>query len=583
MIRPRLARWHYGWSLAATTALLMASGSLAQEAQPPVPVVEEGTVLPGAVVPPAGEAVAPGGPAPAPAAPPAPAPAGQAASGQAGGGQAAPKPEEPQSVWSKVPPARPTPRAGVFPMPPQGPGYYSLLDVLDGTYREKRPVQPYSPLSIMQGPFFDADFRYLDKPDNEQFHWTDSLKRIHLGDSLMFTTGGEFRTRYHNERNSRLTGRDNTYDLIRARAWGDLWYEDKIRLYAEFLWADSLGYELPPIPPDIDRGDLQDLFIDVKMAEIKDRPLYLRIGRQELLYGSQRLISPPDWINVRRSFQGIKGFWSGPKTDIDIFWVQPVIPNAERFDSVDNDQNFVGLWVTRRPIKGQVVDLYYLNLDQARHVASGQGGVLGAFNVSTVGARYHGDKNNFLWDFEGMYQFGTWSNQGISAGAFSTFGGYHFKDYPLNPVIWIGYDYASGDRNPGRTDMRGTFNQLFPFGHYYLGWLDLVGRQNIHDFNGQLAIWPAKWITLFTQYHHFRLDSARDALYSATGAVLRRDPTGRAGRSVGNEIDFVANIHLTQNQDLFIGYSKLFAGDFIKNTGNPKSPEMFYLQYSFRW
>ena len=54
----------------------------------------------------------------------------------------------------------------------------------------------------------------------------------------------------------------------------------------------------------------------------------------------------------------------------------------------------------------------------------------------------------------------------------------------MNPQFWLRYDFASGDNNLTDGD-RTTFNQLFPFGNYYLGWIDRVGRQNIHDFNAQ--------------------------------------------------------------------------------------------------
>ena len=88
--------------------------------------------------------------------------------------------------------------------------------------------------------------------------------------------------------------------------------------------------------------------------------------------------------------------------------------------------------------------------------------------------------------------------------------------------------FASGDHNPGR-DHFGTFNQLFPNAHAWFGWTDLVGRQNITDISLYNYVFPTKWILLGTQYHILRLDSARDALYNGAGAVVRSDPTGRAG------------------------------------------------------
>jgi hypothetical protein len=111
----------------------------------------------------------------------------------------------------------------------------------------------------------------------------------------------------------------------------------------------------------------------------------------------------------------------------------------------------------------------------------------------------------------------------------------------------------------------------------------VVGRQNIEGINAHFVFYPAKWITSFVQYHVFRLADARDALYNFAGARLRRDPTGRAGTNVGQEIDFVTNFHLTNHQDIYFNFSHLFAGGFIKQTGNPRSPEYIYVQYSYRW
>ena len=43
------------------------------------------------------------------------------------------------------------------------------------------------------------------------------------------------------------------------------------------------------------------------------------------------------------------------------------------------------------------------------------------------------------------------------------------------------------------------------------------------------------------------------------------------------------NFHLTKHSDVYVNYSHLYAGDFIKRTGSPRSPDYLYLQYSFRW
>jgi hypothetical protein len=438
----------------------------------------------------------------------------------------------------------------------------------------------------MPGTFFDnADFRYLDDPKNTETDFFDPLKRVRIGDDWLFSTGGMTWNRYMNEYNSRLTERDNVYNLTRVRAYGDLWYRDQFRLYAEFIGAYSNFQDLPSTPLDVNRADFLNLFLDLKVAEVGGKPAYVRVGRQELLFGSQRLLSTLDWANTRRTYQGVRGFRQGEKVDVDLFWVKPVIPNPGQLDSVDDEQNLAGVWTTTKLSKSQALDLYYLYLDNGNRVTQ-QGIERAPFVLNTIGGRYVGDADGrFLWDVEGGVQLGSRGPENVVAG-FATAGlGYHAKDVPLRPTFWTYYDYASGDDNPNQGTFH-TFNQLFPFGHYYLGWADLVGRQNIHDVNLHLFLYPTKWMTVWFQYHRFWLAAPRDALYNAAGVAYRRDPTGQAGTDVGREFDVVLNFHLSKHADILTGYSQLFGGDFLRRTAGPNAAvdaSVFFVQLSYRW
>ncbi len=488
------------------------------------------------------------------------------------------------SSWrSRVPPVTVFPFPGLATFPPTGKGYYSLRDWLEGNERQAPPKYPYPRVSIIPASFFDANFKYLDNPENTEHDVFDVLKRIPVGDDFMFTTGGEVRMRYANETDSRLTGRDNNYTLQRTRLYGDLWWQDRVRIFAEFIYADSFDQDLNPLLIDINRSDFLNLFTDIKLMEWENNPLYLRLGRQELLYGSQRLISTLDWANVRRTFQGAKLYYRSEKTDVDAFCVQPVPANRNHFDSVDNNQIFSGAWLTHRPRQGEVVDFYFLNLDQRTPIIRGRDGLLGPYNLSTVGSRWLGKIDNFRWEVEGALQFGPVADMQAFSQMATIGAGYDWADLPMAPQFWLYYDYASGTQDPGGPSNYSTFNQLFPFGHYYFGFIDVVGRQNINDLNGQFVFYPTKWITALAQFHIFTLDSAKDALYNAAGAPIRRDPTGRAGDDVGQELDLLLNFHVSQHADIFMSYSHLYAGQFIKLTGSPRSPDYFYLQFSYRW
>lgn len=543
----------------------LATGGLAF-AQTPAPIVE---YVPAADTKPA-EPVAP------PAATPALAPAAPCDTSATACGP----------DWSKIPRVRPFPRIGNFPVPPTGPGYYSLLDQFRSEPLQGPPKYPYPRFGLIQPSFFDVDnFAYLDDPNNTEHDLFDPLKRIRLGDNWLFTTGGDVRARYQTEYNSRLTQRNNEYLLTRTRVYGDLWFRDDFRLYAEGIFAQSNWENLPPLPSDENYADFLNLFVDLKLLTLGDSPVYARVGRQELLFGSQRLVSPLDWANTRRTFQGARVFRTSEKTDVDLFWVQPVIPTRDRLDSVDNNQNFAGAWVTHRPDKNHTIDAYYLMLDNTNRVV--QRGLTRAPSTRhTFGGRLVGQgvpaDENFLYDFEGAMQLGTQDRQDVVAGMGTAGLGYNLKGRPWNPTLWLYYDYASG----GRGDTVHTFDQLYPFGHYYLGWIDVVGRQNIQDVNVHLYLYPTKWLTLWVQGHSFYLANRRDALYSAAGTVIRYDPSGQAGSNVGQELDLVLNFHLSKHSDVLVGYSHLWGGEFLQNTRGPNASSdvgQFFIQTSYRW
>jgi Alginate export len=164
--------------------------------------------------------------------------------------------------------------------------------------------------------------------------------------------------------------------------------------------------------------------------------------------------------------------------------------------------------------------------------------------------------------------------------------GRRFAEWALTPELWFYFDYASGNSHPG-SNSYSTFNQLFPLGHKYFGYMDIVGRQNILDPNVNLKFTLSKRANLSFWFHDFHLASARDALYNGAGTPIRSDPTGRAGRYVGNELDIVLNIFVNPNTDWQIGFCEFWAGPFVRETAKDpaqtQNANFFYTQFTFRF
>ena len=88
-------------------------------------------------------------------------------------------------------------------------------------------------------------------------------------------------------------------------------------------------------------------------------------------------------------------------------------------------------------------------------------------------------------------------------------------------------------------------------------------------------------------YHVLELANAKDALYSPSGGVVRQDATGKAGTDIGTALSSTLQFHIDKHQIFFVGYSHLFAGDYIRKTA--ATPEAardlsaLWIQYILKW
>ena len=115
------------------------------------------------------------------------------------------------------------------------------------------------------------------------------------------------------------------------------------------------------------------------------------------------------------------------------------------------------------------------------------------------------------------------------------------------------------------------------------GRMNLFSWMNIHDFQLSCGVKPTKKTKASLDWHLFYLDEAKDSWYYCNGRGQRRDPTGRAGSSVGQEIDLVVSYKYSDHLKFETGYGHFFPGRFLNDTG--KSPDadwvFFQILYSF--
>lgn len=452
---------------------------------------------------------------------------------------------------------------------------------------------------------FDNDFSYLSRPHGG-YVWGEQLKQLQatwpfctVDTHGTVSTGGELRYRFIDEQNRLRPGGpgDSDYQQWRWRHYVEVRYDSWARLYIEGIDASTFDAELPLTGVDVNRWDLQNAFLDISFGE--EQPWTLRTGRQELQYGAQRLISPLDWANTRRNFEGFKLFTRSSEWDWDLWVVQPVntatlgagqlFDNDRAFDQRSRDYWFAGSYFTYKQIAGHTFDLFFLYVGQHQPLNGLPYGDRYTLGLRWLGKLPENDRGE-QWqaELEGGYQFGNDRSSlydpaspraSVQAGYVVAGVGHSWNRWFAKPSLWIYYDYATGDQDP-YDSQNNTFFQHYGLVHAYLGLIDNLARQNLQDLNVKLQLQPYDPLKLQVLYHWYQLARERDVLYNVAGSPV--GTTGR-GRDVGCELDLVATFQVNANWSLETGYFWMWYGDYLAAVAPRLSAQMVYFMSTLRY
>jgi len=449
----------------------------------------------------------------------------------------------------------------------------------------KKPEKPTCPPKAYGNCRFEENWRpclCLDPCD--LCDWADRVKAVPFtrGAGLWGGVGGQVRARYEVWRNQAFgappSDADDEWLLLRVRAHGDVHLGDCARVFVEGNWAYQWTRELGPRPIDVNHGDLLNAFGEVTGKGVVDWGA--RVGRQELLLGKQRLISPLDWANTRRTFDGARAWAKRGPHQVDAFYVTPVTfePGPLDDEFFEDSTVFWGLYYRNTALNCVSWDAYLLGLE--RDVAPWSG-VTEDESRLTVGARadWRIPRTRVDVEAEGGWQFGSWGDGDVSASFLVLEVGWKPCWGRWEPRLAAGLDWASGDDDDADADV-GTFHQLFPLGHAYLGHADLVGRQNVVAARVEATVKPTKKLTARAWMHWFWRADENDALYNAAGGV-QRAPGGSDELYVGSEFDLWVQYQIARHWSAIFGWAHFFAGDFLSDTGADDDVDFLYLE--FQW
>jgi len=278
----------------------------------------------------------------------------------------------------------------------------------------------------------------------------------------------------------RTDGTGNSYAFAeqRTRLHVDAAFSDAVRAFIEFdsieVWGEDFASNyltgIDARTPTDDDVEVYQAYIEA--SDLGGLPLRVRVGRQELVFGSGWLVGTnPDADPFSGlSFDAIRLTHEGEDYAVDL-WASKLIDRSPLEE--DGDTDFCGLYGTYAGIEGIELDLYYLFLRDAQEFHDTQSSWLTEWvedildlddysptELHTLGARCAGERGAFDWDIEAAYQWGeadavgaqflleelAYADDGASWDNWAGHGevGYTFRG-AYAPRVYIGAQYYGGE------------------------------------------------------------------------------------------------------------------------------------------
>lgn len=415
------------------------------------------------------------------------------------------------------------------------------------------------------------------------------------GAQTPLTFSGELRLRAEVRDNAdfntdRLDGTAVVFQRLRLGLGRE--FERGLHLFAQLqdsrLWGEE-GSSLNALS----NVDLQQAYLQIdKPAGL---PFDVRLGRQQLAFGKERLVGKYDWHNVGRAFDAMNVQFGNKRQRLNL-WLAHVREHTAPI--VARNQEFAGAYFTTQRLLPLALEAYWLLLLDARNFESianpatpgRQDEPAETLTLHTLGLRLSTTNASRLqFDGEAAYQVGARGFQDIRAYAFALEAGYTFNA-KWRPTLRAGYVLGSGDEQVDDAQNE-TFANLFPSAHGFLGAMDYASWSNIAAPYFGLYFSPREQLSFGANYYALALQNEHDAWYRAGGFNIGtpqefyRKAVPGAGKRLGHEIDAHVDYVYRERLDLKLGLSKFFAGEFIEKTGGLRADDSVwgYLQVAMKF
>ncbi len=344
----------------------------------------------------------------------------------------------------------------------------------------------------------------------------------------------------------------NNFDFNNAAVDSKNWaFDSRFYLKAKRDFGNGLSVYLQPQAvliknntpangtQNLSQADLLQAYVQYDVSNFG----MLRLGRQQLVYGDQRLLGHLGWKDVARTFDGIKGMYHHDAIKLDVFAVHPsdianMTPSTASPQGSSlitwEDRTLIGAYGTYHINPKSGVDAYLINWKHGQQAAIGKGR-----NLNTYGVRLFGKQSGFDATAEAVFQSGNWkTGTSQKASAYAIKAGYTLPTWKTR--FGIEYDFSPGDATPGVGSHK---DFVFPFhtNHAHYGEMDFFSWANMKDIRLSVKTIPTTGLVLIGNVHVLSLDKATGNWLNVvgTGNVYAGSPTYTQTKA-GTEIDLKA-------------------------------------------
>ncbi|SDH40982.1 Alginate export [Dyadobacter soli] len=436
----------------------------------------------------------------------------------------------------------------------------------------------YAPFKMLR---YDEDYAFLKTDTSRNFYRKLKFTPLSKNGETYVSFGGDVRFQYYHVVNDEWGEQpDKNYGYVFSRYLGhaDFHAGPHFRLFGE-LQSGMANAKASTSPADENPLDLHQAFFDVNLFRGKSRNVVFRVGRQELLYGSQRLISVREGPNNRHSFDGAKVMFSGKNVKTDLLYSHYVASKKGVFDDGYNKNvKLWGAYSVFNQVPGlQNVDLYYFGFDKKiNSYDDGKGKEM----RHSAGTRIWGKSQRWRYDLEAVYQFGDFAGKSVRAWTASAHVDYMLDHLVFEPELGLKTELISGDKRLGDNRMN-TFNPLFPRGGYF-GLAALVGPANLVDVHPSVTLNFTSKFNVDFDYDVFWRYSSQDGVYGPNAALIYPS-SGIKDKFIGHQYAMVGEYVTSPFLHFGCELTYFVTGDFLRKAGPGKNLLFLCLTTEFKF